>query len=301
MQSVRFTGANTLARPYRPAGTRYASIAGRAPLLIQRVASAVVAIPIIFLLILVGGWAYAIVVAIALAIAAAEFEHLRHAWLSRWTFGAAFLVGCTAIATQAVGGEAALVVAVVAGTLAGAGVMFALATRGSNGLAVSELPAPSWTAAGIVYVGGLGSTIVLLRELPSGRDWVYLALFSTFAVDTAAYFVGSAFGRHKMAPRISPKKTWEGFAGGYAGGLAAVLLLNYALGLRVGAAEIVLLAALLPVAAAVGDLAESALKRATQVKDASDLIPGHGGVLDRLDSVLFTFALTWIVARFVVG
>ncbi|MEX2016807.1 MAG: phosphatidate cytidylyltransferase [Candidatus Hydrogenedentales bacterium] len=87
----------------------------------------------------------------------------------------------------------------------------------------------------------------------------------------------------------------------FMGGAAAVLLLNYALGLRIDAAQIILLAALLPIAATLGDLLESALKRATHVKDASDLIPGHGGVLDRLDSVLFTFALTWAVARFVVG
>ena len=158
---------------------------------------------------------------------------------------------------------------------------------------------PVRALGGIAYVGVLGSTIILLRGLDNGRDWVYLALFSTFTADTAAYFTGRAVGRHKMAPAISPKKTWEGFAGGYAGGFAAVLLLNYVLGLRVDTAPALLIAATLPAAAAAGDLVESWIKRRAGVKDASDLIPGHGGVLDRLDSLLFTFPVVYVVARWV--
>lgn len=158
---------------------------------------------------------------------------------------------------------------------------------------------PIRTLAAIAYVALLGSTIILLRELDNGRDWVYLALFSTFAVDTAAYFTGRAIGRHTMAPAISPKKTWEGFAGGYAGGFAAVLLLNHFLGLRIDAATAILIGATLPAAAAAGDLFESWVKRRAGVKDASGLIPGHGGVLDRLDSLLFVFPVVWVVARWV--
>ena len=155
------------------------------------------------------------------------------------------------------------------------------------------------TLAAIAFVALLGSTIILLRELDNGRDWVYLALFSTFAVDTCAYFTGRAIGRHKMAPAISPRKTWEGFAGGYAGGSAAVLLLNYFLGLRIDAAPALLIGAMLPAAASGGDLFESWIKRRAGVKDASGLIVGHGGVLDRLDSLLFTFPLVWVVARWI--
>ena len=158
---------------------------------------------------------------------------------------------------------------------------------------------PVRTLAGIAYVALLGSTIILLRELDNGRDWVYLALFSTFAVDTAAYFTGRTIGRHTMAPAISPKKTWEGFAGGYAGGFAAALLLNYFLGLRIDATPAILIGATLPAAAAAGDLFESWIKRRAGVKDASGLIPGHGGVLDRLDSLLFVFPAVYVVARWV--
>ena len=154
--------------------------------------------------------------------------------------------------------------------------------------------------SGLAYVGLLGAHLVLLRELAEGRDWVYLTVFATFAVDTAAYAVGRTVGRRKLAPRISPGKTVEGTLGGLAGGFAMVLLLNYFLGIRLEAALIVPLAALLPVAAVLGDLAESILKRGMQVKDASSLIPGHGGLLDRFDSLLFTFPVvyyfvTWVV------
>ncbi|MHB8685240.1 MAG: phosphatidate cytidylyltransferase, partial [Dehalococcoidia bacterium] len=156
-----------------------------------------------------------------------------------------------------------------------------------------------WTMGAVLYVGFLGSTLVLVRDIHDGRDWVYMTAFSTFAVDTAAYFTGHAIGRHRLAPRISPKKTVEGFAGGYAAGFAAVVLLNYVLGLRVPGGQIAVLALLLPVAATLGDLAESAIKRSMRIKDASELIPGHGGVLDRLDSILFTFALVYLFQQWV--
>jgi phosphatidate cytidylyltransferase len=157
-----------------------------------------------------------------------------------------------------------------------------------------------WTAGCLLYVGFLGCFIVLLRDFDNGRDWVYLALFSTFAVDTSAYFTGRALGRHPLAPAISPKKTVEGFIGGYAGGFAAVLLLNYFLGLRIDAWQAVLLGLLLPVAATVGDLVESGMKRSMHIKDASELIPGHGGILDRLDSVLFTFTLVYLFTQWII-
>jgi phosphatidate cytidylyltransferase len=126
-------------------------------------------------------------------------------------------------------------------------------------------------------------------------------VFSTFAADTAAFFVGRSIGRQKLAPTISPGKTVEGTLGGIAGGFAALVLFNYLLGTRLEFALIVPLALLVPVAAVIGDLAESIIKRGMDIKDASHAIPGHGGFLDRLDSILFTFPvvyyfLIWVVA-----
>jgi phosphatidate cytidylyltransferase len=279
-------------------------------LLAQRIAVAVVAMPILFGLIWIGGWAYTIVAAALLGVAAAEFAHLKTPWLSSSTFAAASYTALLVLAGPLVG-EASILFLSGALALSALPALYLWLRRGS---AFAERAV--WLVAGVLYVGVLGSSITLLRDLDheliletffdsdapdnaNGRDWVFLALFSTFATDTAAYFVGRAIGRHNLAPAISPKKTWEGFVGGCAGGFAAVLLLNYSLGLRVGAGPAVLIAVTLPLGAAAGDLFESWLKRRTGVKDASELIPGHGGLLDRLDSVLVTFPLVYAVARWV--
>jgi phosphatidate cytidylyltransferase len=266
-------------------------------LLATRVATAVVGIPIIFGLIWIGGWPYAIVAAIVLAVAAAEFFSLRYDWRSFDT--ANICASVVAIALAAGYSEFAWAVALPV-AIVWAFVTVTGPIRAGKGFSTRRaIAGTSIAVTDVVYLGALGSTILLLRELDNGRDWVYLALFSTFAVDTAAYFVGRAIGRHRLAPSISPKKTWEGFFGGYAGGIAAVLLLNYFLGLRIDVGPALLIALTLPVAAALGDLFESWIKRRAGVKDASELIPGHGGVLDRLDSVLLTFPLVYVVARWI--
>ena len=256
-------------------------------LLAQRVAVAAVGVPVILAIVVIGGWVFALPVAVALAVAAAEFQHFKHPWRSTPVATAALTVGATIVLVKAGGGGWA---AAYAGILAFVLVAAAPFARSGHGATAQ------WWSFGGLYVGALGSTFVLLRELDNCRDWVLLALLSTFATDTAAFFVGRAIGRRKFAPRISPKKTWEGFFGGVAGGFAAVLLLNYFLGIRVDAASAALLGLIVPLAATAGDLFESWIKRSVGVKDASNLIPGHGGALDRLDSVLFVFAAVWAFA-----
>jgi phosphatidate cytidylyltransferase len=161
----------------------------------------------------------------------------------------------------------------------------------------------AWSLAGVLYMGWLLSHWILLRNSTSwdGRDWVLLAVFSTFAVDTMAYFVGRAFGRHKLAPSISPGKTWEGAVGGFLAGVGAVVLLAHVLGLDMDVGRLAVIGALVGLVAQVGDLAESRLKRARGVKESGNMIPGHGGVLDRLDSIVLTgvvvyYCLEWFVA-----
>jgi phosphatidate cytidylyltransferase len=160
------------------------------------------------------------------------------------------------------------------------------------------------TLAGAAYTGGLLGYAPLLAHMGSvegradtgaeGASWLLLVLLGTAACDTGAYFAGSAFGRRKLIPHVSPGKTWEGLAGGALGGVVAALVLSGLLGISAGQA--VALGLLVCAAAVAGDLCESLLKRAAGVKDSGGLIPGHGGMLDRLDSVLFVLlAVYWFV------
>ncbi len=154
------------------------------------------------------------------------------------------------------------------------------------------------TLVGPFYLGWTLAHFVLLRQLASGLIWVGVALLGTWAADTGAYFAGRAFGRKKLCPGVSPGKTWEGVAGGTLLSLVAVaVLLALAEGYGfvkgpVGGLPVwlhgVILGVLISAVAVVGDLSESFLKRGTGVKDAGRLIPGHGGVLDRLDSLVFS-------------
>jgi phosphatidate cytidylyltransferase len=126
-----------------------------------------------------------------------------------------------------------------------------------------------------------------------------LALFTVFGTDTAAFFVGKAFGRHRMAPRISPGKTWEGAAAGLLAGVAVALLLDALFGLPLALWAAALVGAGVGMVAHGGDLVESALKRYVGAKDTGRLIPGHGGILDRLDSVVLSLVLVYYGARWV--
>lgn len=143
----------------------------------------------------------------------------------------------------------------------------------------------AWTLAGILYLGWLLSYFVALRGLDDGRNWVFLALATTFAYDTTAFFVGRALGRHKLAPAISPGKTWEGAIAGVIG--AIIVSLFFTRLLPISYTQALTLGLLVSIFGQLGDLVESLLKRNMGVKDSGKLFPGHGGALDRLDSVVF--------------
>lgn len=146
------------------------------------------------------------------------------------------------------------------------------------------------TLLGAAYVGGLIAYIIALKaEGPKehGRDLVLLLAGTMWAGDSMALAGGMLFGRHKLATRISPKKTWEGAVAGWLGSVAAALIATATWMQWMSVLHAVLLATLLAVAGQAGDLFESALKRGADVKDSSGLLPGHGGMLDRIDSLLF--------------
>ena len=143
------------------------------------------------------------------------------------------------------------------------------------------------TIMGVVWVGGGLAYLMLLRDIPeNGRLLIFVALLTVFADDTAAYFVGRAIGRHRMAPVISPGKSWEGFVGGTVAAVAVSFFALYDQDV-VTNGESLLLGLVVGLAATLGDLFESAVKRDLGVKDSGRLLAGHGGVLDRVDSLLW--------------
>lgn len=154
---------------------------------------------------------------------------------------------------------------------------------------------------GFLYLPLLLGHLVLLRSLPDGRGWVFLVLLMVMSSDTAAYFTGVSCGRHKLYPAISPNKSIEGAVGGLAGSLAGAFLARAWFLPVLTLADCLLLGLGLGVLAQLGDLFESMLKRGFGVKDSGSMIPGHGGILDRLDSLLFVFAPCYYYALLVVG
>jgi phosphatidate cytidylyltransferase len=155
----------------------------------------------------------------------------------------------------------------------------------------------AWTMAGILYLGWMLSYWIELRSLEAGRALVFLAMFTTFVNDTSAFFVGRAWGKHTLAPSISAGKTWEGAIGGLLFSILAALIIRVIFTLPFNYWQTALVGFVISIFAQLGDLIESLLKRNTGVKDAGRLIPGHGGILDRLDSLIFTGVVVYYLVE----
>ncbi|HET8549281.1 MAG TPA: phosphatidate cytidylyltransferase [Bryobacteraceae bacterium] len=153
------------------------------------------------------------------------------------------------------------------------------------------LPAAAAAVFGVVYVFGAWRTAIDLRAL--SPQWLFFALAINFVGDIAAYYTGRAIGRHKLAPAISPGKSWEGAAASMIAAIIFGVLWRPRLGSGIAFAEVILLAMAGNIAGQVGDLAESAIKRGAGLKDSGTLLPGHGGFLDRLDSSLFSMPVVY--------
>ena len=258
----------------------------------QRILSALLLIPLFLLLVQFGSLIhFTLLVGLAVGLAAWEFSRLcplgADPWLSGLTVLGALIWYAATLYTGNLAGILALLSAVA--------LLRAILVRGEFRVNVQQA---AWMILGVAYVGGLLSFPSLLRGLNDGRQYVYFLAFTTWAGDTGAYYVGSRLGRRPLCPGISPKKTVEGAVGGIIATVILALAGSAWIWPNIPWGRAAVAGLVLAVVGIAGDLCESAVKRAASAKDSGGIIPGHGGVLDRLDSLMFTgpvlYALIWI-------
>ena len=262
----------------------------------QREATAAVLIPAVLALLVWGPtWAFALLAALAAGAALWEFLAMMSGAGWRMPRAAALLLFLAAVASAEAGSAPALLACAAATLL----VLPTLVLFGRTPEPVL-LHSSAGSVFATLYVGSGAAAMVGLRSL--GWKPVLLLLLVVWAGDSAAYYVGRRWGKRRLAPVVSPKKSWEGFWGQIGGGVLAAAAVSAAYGsgpqgVALGAG----LGALLSAAAVTGDLVESTFKRSLSVKDSGGLLPGHGGLLDRLDSILYTAPLAWVALRFLPG
>lgn len=282
-----------------PVGEGAVSGLGRGSNLATRIAVGVVTVPALALVAWVGGLAFVALVALIVALGLVEFYRMAEAkdgrplvWLG--------VVGGVALCLAARLGAGSVLLTLWVGVVL-VGTLF---TRGRQ----EALAAVATTLAGLLWVGWLGSHLVLLRELPEvlgsdyrgGAAYVWLTFALTWSSDTAAYAAGTAWGRHRLLERVSPKKSVEGAVGGVCGCLLACAVAREWFAPFLAGRDVWVLGLAVGVVSQMGDFVESMVKRDAGVKDASSTIPGHGGVLDRFDSMLFSAPLVYLYLRHVV-
>ncbi len=248
-------------------------------MLLQRFLVALVLLPIGLLVIHLGGISYAVVIALLVGIAAWEFARLFQAggWQpSRTLTVVGVLLLLLARFFENAEAEAALLALLILAAMTYHMVKY---ERGRDESGTDF----ALTLAGILYMGVLGGYFLSLRNLPEGKWWVLVVLPAIWFADSGAYFIGRRFGRRPFSPRLSPKKTWEGYLGGVLMGVLLTALLTWALqgsagpGTEVTVLRGALVGGILAVIAPLGDLGESMIKRQVGMKDSSNLLPGHGG------------------------
>ena len=254
---------------------------------VSRVVVTVVALPVVLWLVYLGGWALFGLALVVALIALHELYVMARALRPLVLAGYAGALG-TLLGAQ-LGGSTWMVGGFML-TLLLAFLLYGIAdTRQSGTITMGS------TVLGVAWIGLGLAHLLLLRDLPEhGRLAIFTVLLAVFADDTAAYFVGRLVGRHKLAPALSPAKTWEGFVAGTAAAVAVVFFALYDQGVLT-IPESLALGLALALAGAAGDLFESALKRDLQVKDSGRLLGGHGGMLDRIDALLFASVAAFFV------
>lgn len=279
--------------------------------LVQRVLSAVVLLPLVVVCVWWGFWPFTMLTVAAAVVGLSElYAAFSHGgYQSNYALGA--VVATLVLSAMIV--RALTDVDLLAPAL-GLAVMISLAACASHHARHGAVAEWALTLGGALYIGGLLGFLILLRALETplrngllaplqpqpGAAWIALVLMATWGQDVFAYFVGKRWGRRRMAPSLSPRKTWEGAAGGMLGALAGAFLALALFGLPLSLWATALIGVVAGIAGPIGDLSESFIKRQAGLKDAGTLIPGHGGILDRIDSVLFSAPAIYITLMILV-
>ncbi|QQR80732.1 MAG: phosphatidate cytidylyltransferase [Deltaproteobacteria bacterium] len=150
---------------------------------------------------------------------------------------------------------------------------------------------------GILYIGTFGGLIGLIRDWENGLFWMSFLMATVWMNDTTAYFTGRAFGKHKLAPKVSPGKSIEGFVGGMVGSWLGFFIFWFIFHQPIDVKHGLILATIIAIVGPIGDLSESLLKRSVGAKDSGTMIPGHGGMLDRIDALLFAAPIVYFLAQ----
>jgi phosphatidate cytidylyltransferase len=250
-------------------------------------------IPLIVILIQLGGWPYLTALTVFTLLAMWEFVQMMtvKGHHPNMVLSLAFVVVMILVVQLGFPDPSAVMI------------LFAMLTLGwalFQDQSKTDAPVIEWalTVTGAIYIGFGMSLLMVLRNLPEGYAWVWLVILSTWGGDTLAYFGGRRFGRRKFWPRLSPKKTWEGIVAGFIGSLlggSLVLLFS-----NIHPGHVIVVALLAATFGPLGDISVSMMKRYAGVKDSSNILPGHGGILDRVDSLLAVIIVTHYYVMWVV-
>lgn len=263
--------------------------------MIERLLTVLVAVPVIFACTYFGGLWFLGLVAVLAAVSINEFYNLmkKKGFNPYYTLGNLFSLGVIIFAHNTIrhpnwepASAAILTAAVICIFLAG--VFIKRSAQATANISITLL--------GILYIGWLFSYLVLLRALTPHGEFLFLLMFTIWTADTLAYFIGKQFGRRQLSPYISPKKTIEGAVAGLAGAVLAAGLFGMAYEQTmhpVNLLHYLVIGGFVGIVAQLSDLSESLIKRDAGAKDSSNIVPGHGGVLDRMDSFIFAAPLLY--------
>ncbi len=267
----------------------------------KRILTAVVVLPFLIASILIQSlwWVFVLLAVAAMVLGLWEFYLLAKRLQLKPDPAAGYIAGAALVTIALYNDPAAILLdqfVIIALTI---GTLIAATVRGAP--FDKMLASVGATILGVLYVAFLGSHLISLRtgfDPTLSRHLLSFFFLVLMGADTGAYYIGRAFGKRKLAPSISPGKTWEGAIGGLLAALAMAALSHFWFFRELPLKYILPLAAVMTIVGIFGDLAESALKRGAGAKDAANILPGHGGMLDRLDSLLFNAPLIYYFARF---